>query len=296
MSTFFLQIKPRTGLWLLLTMLLIGCEPKEKAPPPISENTIPPSPTFVPAAVDSFFAAREIIGSFVFYDLEQDRYHVYNDSLSSKRYPPASTFKILNALIALETGVIKDTLQEIPWDGKKRGWNKWNQSQTLATAMEYSALWAFQEIARRVQAKDSLAYSTYLSACRYGNEQLSGKIDLFWLNNSLQISPMEQIDFLVRLYQGELPFSKRNLELTQGILRIENREAYQMSGKTGWGIVNDLDIGWYVGYIERNEKVYFYATVVENAEEITSKGGFKRLYMELTDSLLSHAVNNWCDD
>ena len=155
-------------------------------------------------------------GAFVLYDLKNDRYIRHNESRCRRRFTPASTFKIPNSLIGLETGVVRDADFVIAWD-RQRYPNEgrpaiapfihWWQDHTLRSAMKYSALWYYIEIATQVGAQ---RMEKYVTQFRYGNADTSGGIDQFWRNSTLQISADEQVDFLERFYTGQLNVSSRS--------------------------------------------------------------------------------------
>lgn len=221
--------------------------------------------------LSAFFKNTE--GAFVLYDLKDDRYIRYNEARCRKRYSPKSTFKIPNSLIGLETGVISDANFLIPWDRQKYppqdNWNQepfshWAQDQTLRSSIKYSVLWYFKELAKRVGES---RMQRYVGAFNYGNKNISGGVDNFWLNNSLRISANEQIDFLKAFYTGKLPVSKRSTDIVKDILVLEETPSYKLSGKTGGGPIADATyIGWFVGYLETKGDVYFFALNIEGAD------------------------------
>ena len=204
-------------------------------------------------------------GCFVLYDLKRDRYIRYNSNRCKKRFIPASTFKIFNSLVALETKVIADENTVIAWDGVERSFPVWNQDQNMRTAFTRSAVWFYQDLARRI-GKERM--TKYIQAAGYGNQDISEKIDSFWLDGNLRISPEEQIKFLVRLYKNDLPFSTSVMNTVKDIMVIERKDTYTLRGKTGWATnVNGVkNIGWHVGYLERDNNVYFYALNFENQD------------------------------
>lgn len=203
-----------------------------------------------------YFQQFNVKGTFVLYDLKQDRYLVYNSQRANTRFIPASTFKIFNSLVALETGVIKDENETIKWDGVKRKFPEWNRDQTMRSAIKNSVVWFYQELARRI-GQERMQY--YINLAGYGNRDISGGIDQFWLQGGLRISPKEQIDLLVGLYRNELPFSQRTMNIVKDILINEKTNDYVLRGKTGWAWDFTPQIGWYVGYLERSNNVYFFA-------------------------------------
>lgn len=184
---------------------------------------------------------------FVMLDLESGEYLRVNPERCAERLSPCSTFKIPNSLIALETGVLEDENSEIKWDGRKRARETWNQDQTLASAVKYSAVWYFQEVAGRIGAE---RMAEYLGKIGYGNGDISGGLKRFWLADSLKISADEQVEFLARMLKRELPFSERNVEIVVKILRQDD-VAGKLYGKTGSGrLEGETRIGWFVGFVE----------------------------------------------
>jgi beta-lactamase class D len=201
-------------------------------------------------------------GAFVLYDLNRNQYIRYNPERCAERFLPASTFKIMNSLISLETGVIPDENYVIKWDGTTYEVPSWNQDHTMATAIQNSVVWYYQELARRV-GKEKI--QSYVDAANYGNKDISGKIDTFWLEGGLRISANEQVELLKRLYRNELPFSTRSTNIVKKILVLEKTESYQLSGKTGSVQRITPREGWFVGYLETKGNVYFFAVNYESA-------------------------------
>jgi beta-lactamase class D len=207
-----------------------------------------------PPDLEEYFQSFD--GAFVLYRLSEDRYFRYNPERCSERLLPASTFKIINALIGLETGVVQDENSILPWDGTPYEIPEWNQDHSLKTAFQGSVVWYYQEIARRV-GREKMQH--YLEAVGYGNQEIGSQIDRFWLDGTLQISADEQVEFLKRLYRGDLPFSKRSMNIVREIMLVEEDEVHRLGGKTGSGVMGDQTIGWFVGYEERHGNVYFFA-------------------------------------
>ncbi|MGQ4648764.1 class D beta-lactamase [Lyngbya aestuarii] len=227
-------------------------------------------------------------GAFVLKDLKDNQYIRYNKARCSQRFSPYSTFKIPNSLIALETGVIKDENIVTPYDSEKhppeRWWpREWQSDHSLRSAIKYSVVWFYQEIAKQVGKEK---YQKYMEQFQYGNEDVSGPIDQFWLNNSLQISPNEQIDFLTRFYNNELSLSNRTTDIVKDILVLEKTDTYKLSGKTGLGsAANGKSVGWLVGYLEREDNVYFFATNLEDSSSEALMGKRKELTKQILAEL-----------
>lgn len=165
-------------------------------------------------------------------------------------------------MIALETGAVEDENFVIKWDSLKaprQDWwsSNWARDHDLRSAMKYSVVWYYQEVARRVGEK---SYRQYLRKINYGNQDISGGIDNFWLASTLKISANAQIEFLKKFYRDELGFSKRATGIVKSIIVLEQTDQYTLRGKTGAGPrENGKMLGWLVGYVETKDNLYFYA-------------------------------------
>ncbi len=214
----------------------------------------------VRTAFNRHFEQAGVTGVFVAYETETLRYLTNDPERCRQMFIPASTFKIFHSLVALELGVLEDEDVTIDWDGVDRGWDKWNMDHNMRSAIKVSAVWFYQEVARRIGAARMLHY---LEIVGYGNRELSGGIDLFWLEGGLRISPVQQIQFLRRLYDGDLPFSERNIEIVKDILKVEQTDKYVLSAKSGLASHFSPQVGWYVGYIQRGSNCLYFATQID---------------------------------
>jgi beta-lactamase class D len=203
-------------------------------------------------------------GEFTIYNLER-----YRDSA----YLPASTFKILNALIGLQTGVIANDSMIIKWDGVVRERPEWNRDLSMYQAFRVSAVPYFQEVARKI-GKDTMQF--WLDSISYGTKKIIGPIDSFWLDNSLKITPDEELGLVKKLYFNQLPFFRINQEIVRKAMLFEDRPEYKLSYKTGWGKKeNGRDLGWVVGYIEENRHPYFFVLNLESGEKNFDMAGVR---------------------
>jgi len=214
--------------------------------------------------LESFFKGME--GTFVIHDIRKGMTQVYNPTRAEKRFIPASTYKIPNSLIALETGVVSDYEFTLPLDTTTvtpMDWwpESWRKEQTLKTAFQNSVYWYYQEIARRIGDE---RMKVYLRKLDYGNQDMGGGLDTFWLVGDLRISPFEQVDFLNRLYAGDLDVSERSIQIVKELMVLEENSTYRLSGKTGTAeITSTKELGWLVGYLEKGKEVYIYALNME---------------------------------
>jgi beta-lactamase class D len=210
------------------------------------------------------FTDRGVAGTALIYDEHDDAFLVYDRARAETAFRPASTFKVFNALVALETGAVKDEYEVIHWDGVKRKFDGWNRDHCLASAMKFSAVWFYQEVARRAGQQ---RMQEWVDQVGYGNRDIDGGIDRFWLSGKLRISAVQQIDFLRRLAHGTLAFSERAQEAVRRITIVDAAPDYVMHGKTGWAPKDDakraVDLGWYVGWVERDGRRWFYALNID---------------------------------
>jgi beta-lactamase class D len=256
--------KFRTGAHVLLLLLLsganVGCAVRAEA-----RAGGPDAALVMHVEVDlsRHFEALGAVGAFVLRDDAGERQVVYNPERVRSRFLPASTFKILNSLIALETGVLADEHETIAWDGVDRG-DWWNGDMDMAKAFQRSAVWFYQQVARRVGEQ---RMREWVERVGYGNRDIGGGIDRFWLEGDLRISPEEQLDLVQRLYRGELPFSPRSQAIVRRVMRMEEGDGYVLSGKTGWARSEGVHYGWLVGWVEREGNTYFFVTQIESAEQ-----------------------------
>jgi beta-lactamase class D len=209
------------------------------------------------------FDARGVKGTFVLYQPALDRYLVLDPARSRQRFSPASTFKIPNALIGLEVGSITDENEVFHWDGRPKPLPAWERDHTLATGMRDSVVWMFQEVARRT---GKARMREWIDRLEYGNRDLSGGIDLFWLQGGLRVSAVEQVDFLHRLAEGRLPATQRAQRLVREALVVERTRAYTLYAKTGTEGGRQA-IAWWVGWVERMGRPVGYFAL--NLEPVT---------------------------
>ncbi len=198
------------------------------------------------------FADAGYVGTFAAIDALSGRLTVVNASRAAIRYVPASTFKIPNTLIALETGVVKDADEVFRYDGKPRRIKTWEKDMTLREAIAVSNVPIYQEIARRVGLD---RYRDWLTRLDYGNRDPGTALETFWLSGPLAISAIEQARFLARLGQGRAPISDRSRTVLRDIIRFEEHEGRILYAKTGWSGT----IGWWTGWIEHGGAVTAFA-------------------------------------
>ena len=220
-------------------------------------------------SLKKYFDENKVDGCFALMDNGTGQFTVYNLSrYRDSSYLPASTFKIVNSLIGLQTGKIVNDSMVIKWDGVERR-AEWNKDLTMYEAFRVSAVPYYQEVARRI-GKDTMQY--WLNQLKYGAKSDTAKVaittavDSFWLDNSIKVTPDQQLGLVKKLYFDELPgFFKSNQEVVKRAMLFENNTNYRLGYKTGWGFKeNGNNIGWIVGWIEENSHPYFFVLNIES--------------------------------
>jgi bla regulator protein BlaR1 len=209
-----------------------------------------------------YFAGYD--GSFVLYDMKANQYHIYNENQSKLRVSPDSTYKIYSALFGLESNAIKSENSTMNWNGIHYPYESWNRDQNLSTAMKNSVTWYFQDLDKRTR-QDRL--QAYLNQIGYGNRNLSEGITQYWIESSLKISPIEQVQLLKAFYTNQFGFKAKNIQTVKDAIKLEEKDGTLLSGKTGTGRVNNKNInGWFTGYVETKDNTYFFATNIQNED------------------------------
>jgi len=245
-----MKIKHQKLILLLMSLSFMGCQLKNSG-----EITEIETPVFE-KILDSF----QLKGSILIYNNAGNSYFSNDFSWAKERNLPASTFKIPNSIIAIETGIIQSDTTLLKWDGQKRRLPVWEQDLTFKKAFQVSCVPCYQEIALKI---GTARMKEYLD--KFGYHEMifdSATLDKFWLEGDSKISQFEQISFLKRFYFSELPVSERTVKIVKNIMEVEKTDAFTFSGKTGWGMRSGKNNGWYVGFLETKHNVYFFATNV----------------------------------
>ncbi|WP_276480642.1 penicillin-binding transpeptidase domain-containing protein [Paraflavitalea pollutisoli] len=236
----------------LLPLVFVGCSPNNVD----VENDL-----------KQYFDANKVTGTFGMFDNGQGRFSVYNlPRFTDSVYLPASTFKIINSLIGLETGQALDSSTIINWDGIDRGRPECNRNMSMRDAFRISCPPWYQELARRIGKPamqkwiDTLGY-----AQRYGKFTIGNNLDTFWLDNSAKVTADEELGIAKKLYFDQLPFQKRSQRIVRDMMLWETDANYHLSYKTGWGFTEKGNaLGWIVGWIEENQHPYFFVLQIES--------------------------------
>jgi beta-lactamase class D len=237
-------IDRRHALGLLATACILPSRSFATVAPPRSE---------IREGLAKLFTDDGTAGTFVGYKVEDYLIIASDKTRSGEAKLPASTFKIPNSLIALETGVVEDPDKDVfKWDGVKRPIEAWNKDHTMRSAIAASAVPVYQEIARRIGQE---RMQKYVDLFEYGNRDIGGGIDQFWLTGNLRIDPVQQVDFVDRLRRGVLPISQRSQELVRDILPVTKVGDAVIRAKSGLlgAERGEPSLGWMVGWAEKGD-------------------------------------------
>ena len=220
-------------------------------------------------------------GSFVLYDQSADRWNIYNMDHASTRVSPNSTYKIYDALLGLESGIITPEHSTFTWNGEPYPFHSWEADQDLTSAIHNSVNWYFQAIDSQAGFE---AVRTFLQTINYGNQNTGTNLNLYWTDFSLKISPIEQVELLQDFYQNNFHFDSKNIQAVKKALLLSSTSSGSLYGKTGTGRINGKDInGWFIGYIETANNTYYFATNIQSSSDATGSQA-----TEITESVLSN--------
>lgn len=206
-----------------------------------------------------YFDSSHVDGSFSFLNNQLGDITVYNMKLDTERLSTGTSFKILNTLIGVQTGKITNENMVIKTDSST------NKNLTLKEAFNNSSVSYFQSIARQI-GKDTM--KSWVDSISYGNKNISGAVDSFWLNNTLKISPDEQLGLMSKIYFEQLPFQKYAQQMVESLMLQEDNTLYKLSYTTGAGVdEKNNSFNWTLGWIEENRHVYFFVSFVKSPDK-----------------------------
>ncbi|MBX2931893.1 MAG: class D beta-lactamase [Chitinophagaceae bacterium] len=254
---------------IFFSMTMVACSPNNV----VEDNNL-----------KKYFTENNVDGTFAVFDNGKGDFTIYNlNRYKDSAYLPASTFKIVNSLIGIQTGIITNEKMIIKWDGVKR-WNEdWNKDLTMEEAFKVSSLPYYQEVARRI-GKDTM--QTWLDSLSYGTKKITTHIDSFWLDNSLKITPDEQLGLMKKLYFDQLPFNKTTQEIVKRVMIQEKNANYTLAYKTGLGVKEDgRRLGWIIGWVEENRHPYIFVLNIEGDSNTDIVSVRKKMLMDILKHL-----------
>lgn len=270
------------GATIGLVVMCIACKEKKTsadADTKGSDNktiTTVEQATIVNKDLKKYYDEYGLEGMFVLYDPKERKYTWYNASLSDSAQTPASTFNITSALIALEEKIITAENSVMPWSGRQYRNPIARQNLSLDTAFRYNIDWYFWRLRKKIGAEKM---KEWIAKLNYGN-RLSPSyidsfktgphgIDSFWVvSGDLRITPSQQLSYIQRFYEEDLPFSSMNIRLMKKLMFEKDSAGIKIYGKRGsYQVRNDQQfIGWFVGYVEKENKVYFFVSFMRTPD------------------------------
>ena len=218
-------------------------------------------------------------GSFVLYDNHLDSWKIYNLEEANKRIPPDSTYKIYDALLGLESGIITPEHSSMAWNGEHFSYSAWENDQDLNSAMQNSVNWYFQTMDSQLGLNK---IQEFLNEIEYGNQTTSSNLKLYWSDFSLKISPIEQVELLKKFNTNGFHLHSQNVLSVKNAIKIADTSDGTFYGKTGTGCIDGQDInGWFIGYIETSDNIYYFATNIQSDSNATGKKA-----LEITSAIL----------
>ncbi|NTW52728.1 MAG: class D beta-lactamase [Chlorobiaceae bacterium] len=226
------------------------------------------------------FSRKGVEGTMVISSLRGGKSYACNVDRANRRYPVASTFKVFNTLISLQEKAVSGKDDLLKWDGRVYDFPDWNRDQTLESAFRGSCVWFYQELARRVGAEK---YRAYVGRSAYGELVEPFDVTTFWLDGSLRISAVEQVDFLRNVCRRSLPFSSSSYKTLRQVMLAEKTPRWSLWAKTGWAAGTTPQIGWYVGYVETADDIWFFAMNIDirNASDLPLRQSLTREALRL---------------
>ena len=264
--------KARTAVsWKGIAAFLIVCAFSLLQIPPLyvfahaeEQTARPVEAPIIEEDYQEFFGS--VSGCFVLFNAQTNQYRVYNRDRCFQRVAPNSTYKIYSALNGLDHGILPENQLTMSWDGTDYPVASWNQDQDLNSAFQNSVNWYFQALDRQAGLAE---LQNFYHRIGYGSQDLSGGISDYWMESSLTISPMEQVQLLQELYANELGFADSHVALVKESLLLRQWGDTRLSGKTGTGNRNGTQMsGWFIGYVEDSAAdAYFFATYIRGGAQ-----------------------------
>ncbi len=259
--------------FLMITVLLLGFTPLLSANATEADSVKWAATQKNISDIDLSSHFKEYKGSFVLYDMDKDAWSIYNMEHASLRVSPNSTYKIYDALFGLEAGVITPEDSFMEWSGEHYSFQEWNTDQTLPSAMQSSVNWYFQKIDEQLGAS---AIDHYIHKIGYGNENIDDSLSSYWMESSLKISTIEQVELLQKFYENSLGFNTENIDAVKDSILLYSSGSKSLYGKTGTGCIDGRNInGWFVGYVESSDNTWFFAVNIAAVDDAAGSNAAK---------------------
>jgi beta-lactamase class D len=195
-------------------------------------------------SLQKYFDSAAVKGTFGLFDNGQGHFTICNlPRFRDSAFAPGATFDIIQSLIAIQTGIVKD-------------------DSTIRPAFQGTDDSSFIQLSGRI-GKDTL--KKWIDSLGYGTKYIAG--DAFWYDNRLKITPDEQLGLIKKLYFGQLPFFQRTQKMVLDMMPSEGNANYQLHYKAARGIREGGHVtGWVLGWVEENKHPYFFVVNLESAD------------------------------
>jgi beta-lactamase class D len=256
------QRRSQASVWASRLLPLVALAP---ASPWLAPRVLgaPPAAWREEPAVSALFRQAGVVGTFVVLEEGSGALRGHNRARAEQRFVPASTFKIANALIGLSLGAVRTVDELIPYTGDANPFmREWLEPMGLRGGMRVSNVPLYQELARRI---GRVRMGEALQRIPYGNGQIGREVTTFWLRGPLAISAVEQTRFLSRLAHQRLPFPVSAQEQVAAITLVDGGPGWSLHAKTGWQNAPGAGVGWWVGWVQRGDRVVPFALNIDMA-------------------------------
>lgn len=196
-------------------------------------------------AIGDIFKNKNVIGTFGMFDNSRGDFTIYNLDRFKENFPPGESFYVFSKLVGLHTGKLA--------------------SDTVHTD--------FNSLNLQI-GKDTMQF--WVDSVKYGNRK--------WKQDSITISPDEQLGLMKRLYFKQLPFRGSVQESIKKSFIVENNAQYQLAFKGAEVVYNNIKISWVLGWMEENRHVYPFVINYESALDANTA----QINEELTKEILTH--------
>lgn len=282
----------KRSLILFLILASVSCTKKKVDTADLDATALDPSSDTYTTIVKDYFPNKT--GCFLLYNMTTNKFDkVIGEETCKKRFPACSTFKIPLAVMAFDSGALKDENEVYKWDGKKNFLPSWNQDTDAKKWMTNSTVWFSQRLTPKIGAEK---IKKYLKDFHYGNEDMSAGLTVAWLlqpndPNGLKITAYEQTEFLKNLWNSQLPVSKRSMELAKSLTFLETSpRGFKLYGKTGSNFFEkDLNVrfGWFVSHVVKDDKKYIAITNFSDNTHSSGEGFGGMQAKEITKAILA---------
>lgn len=265
---------------LVLAVVMLSCSGQQKSKVTTKAKT---SNRIEKQNFQKLLDENNVSGAILIFDAKEQQYYSNNFTKAEEFSLPASTYKIPHSIIGLETGILENENSIFQWNGEDRAMEAWESDLTLQQAFQRSCVPCYQELARKIGVE---RMNSYLQKLNFGEMDVNSEtLDRFWLVGTSKISPFQQIDFLQRLYNEELPITKTTFMILKNIMKLKETNRYSLSGKTGLAVAEEKMTGWFVGFVEVENNTVFFATKIIPKQKIQRRE-FIKLRKTITEKAL----------